>query len=260
MPTSQCSDAATLFLLAHPDDEFGCFESIRRVVAARRRAVVVYLTDGGANPAAVAVRMEESRHVLARLGVPAGDLHFIGARDGFPDGSLHRFLMPAWQACQAFSEARGPFDAIYVPAWEGGHPDHDATHALAMVLARKTGIKNLFQFSLYNAWTVPKPFFRVLHPLAANGEVTKLAIPWAKRFRYLRLCLSYPSQWKTWVGLLPFVAPKLIAGGVYYLQQADATRLTQRPHEGALLYERRGWLTWSAFESELRDFLDAVSH
>ncbi|WP_235844575.1 PIG-L deacetylase family protein [Cupriavidus agavae] len=248
-----------MFLLAHPDDEFGCFESIRRIVGTGRRVAIVYLTDGGSDPAMVSRRMTESRQVLARLGVCADDLHFIGALARFPDGGLHRHLKAAWLACQSFCDAHGPFDAIYVPAWEGGHPDHDATHALAVLLARKQGIPDVFQFSLYNANAVPKPFFRVLSPLAENGERIRLPIPWRARFHYLRLCLSYPSQWKTWVGLLPFVAPKLLIGGNYCLQRTNMARLEQRPHGGALLYESRGWLTWPAFESELRHFLDSVS-
>jgi len=259
MLTSLRSEPAALFLLAHPDDEFGCFESIRRLVGMGRRVAIVYLTDGGADPAMVSRRMMESRRVLARLGVPASDLHFVGALEGFPDGGLHRHLKAAWLACQSFFNAHGKFDAIYVPAWEGGHPDHDATHALAVLLARKQGISDVFQFSLYNAKAVPKPFFRVLSPLAENGERIRLPIPWRARFHYLGLCVSYPSQWKTWVGLLPFVAPKLLVGGVYCLQCTDIARLDQRPHDGALLYENRGWLTWSAFEGELRHFLDSVS-
>ncbi|WP_197523931.1 PIG-L deacetylase family protein [Cupriavidus sp. USMAHM13] len=246
---------SVLFLLAHPDDEFGCFESLRRVVASGGRAVVVYLTDGGSGTGIAMRRSDESRAVLGRLGISSGNLHFIGAQNHLPDGGLHRHLMPAWEACLAFCATQPAFDSIYMPAWEGGHPDHDAVHLLGVLLGRRLGISRLFQFPLYNARAVPKPFFRVLDPLAGNGTVQRLTIRWADRFRYLRLCLSYPSQWKTWVGLLPFVAPKLLLGGSYALQRAGERELSERPHDGPLLYESRGWLSWQDFCTEIQRFL-----
>src|SRR5215467_13204475 len=39
---------ATLFLLAHQDDEFGVFFEIEDTLANGGRAICVYLTDGGA--------------------------------------------------------------------------------------------------------------------------------------------------------------------------------------------------------------------
>lgn len=256
MPIDTSSRKEMLFLLAHPDDEFGCFELIRRVVAGGGRARVVYLTDGGASEAVSSRRSAESRRVLAALGVSARDLHFVGAAQRLPDGGLYRHLRRAWDACVDFCQAHPGIDAICFPAWEGGHPDHDAVYVLGVHLARVMGVKQILQFPLYNAFSVPQPFFRVLHALGENGPVSYLHIPWRERFRYVGFCATfYPSQWKTWVGLLPFVLPKLMVGGAYSLQRADETRIWRRPHEGALLYERRGWLTWGAFETEMRAFL-----
>jgi hypothetical protein len=56
--------------------------------------------------------------------------------------------------------------------------------------------------------------------------------------------LSYPSQRTTWIGLFPFVALHVLLRGVEQLQPVAPARLAERPHAGALYYEKRRFFTW----------------
>ena len=68
---------------------------------------------------------------------------------------------------------------FYVPAWEGGHPDHDALNAATLIARKRINQEDIkiYQFSLYNAYRCRKPFFRVSYPLKKNGDVLIDIIP-----------------------------------------------------------------------------------
>lgn len=250
----------SIFIFAHPDDEFGCYESIRREVALRRQVECYYLTDGGYGKQSVERREAESLCVLSRLGVATNAVHFLGRHLGVPDGSLPQHMVVATTALADKVVDQDGVAAVYVPAWEGGHQDHDAAHLIAVaIIDRVKSRDGCYQFSLYHGEGLKGGFFHVLKPISLNGERLRLAIPMKYRLFYLRLCLSYPSQWKTWVGLFPFVLVKLLFGGCYYLQHIDSHRVYERPHTGPLLYERRGMASFTDFEHSALKFLEANS-
>jgi len=259
MPTDTAP--AALFLFAHQDDEFGVFE---RILDCRGRGLHVacaYLTDGQTASASAAQRNRESLAVLARLGVAPQDVFFAGAELGIGDARLPLHLARAADWIGAWIDRYPAFDTLHVTAWEGGHHDHDALHALAVTLAAERGlIKRTRQFSLYQAEGLPGPLFRVLAPLAANGPAEAIRIPWGRRLRYLRACLSYPSQRNTWLGLFPFVLLHYLLRGVEQLQPVAPARLDTRPHAGALYYEKRKFFTWERMQEALAAWRASRSH
>lgn len=244
-----------VFIFAHPDDEFGCFETIRLSVCSSYCVVCVYLTDGAFGGQAVEPRIRESERTLAKLGVARQNVHFVGARNHFPDGELIFHLVDSYGAVLDCLRAYGEVETLFAPAWEGGHQDHDASNLIALYVARKVGAKlGVHQYSLYNGIGLWGPLFRVMRPLTKNGDIHRFPVDIVNRLRYIWLCMGYPSQWKTWLALMPFVAFKLLFGPGYALQVASISRLDERPHMGPLLYERRSSLTWEQFDSCMRDF------
>lgn len=244
-----------LFLFAHQDDEYGAFALIEASVAAGRRPLCVYLTNGDFGGQDPAVRNRESRGVLQRLGVAATDCVFLGGDESISDGTLPRHLARAHAALSQCLAARGPVGTLLVVAYEGGHQDHDAACAIAVALLRQGVVHSLRQFPLYHGEGLPGPLFRVLAPLAANGPVTTQRYGLGRRLAYLRHCLRYGSQWKTWLGLLPFVALHYLLRGVQASQALDPLRLASPPHEGAPLYDRRGFFRYAEFHELSRRFL-----
>lgn len=239
------TDPVALFLFAHQDDEFGVFHAIDLCVTRGQRVVCAYLTRGAAP------RNDESIAVLTAMGVSRDDIVFAGDALAIDDGTLPAHLV---QADAWIDNWFGSFDIeqVCVTAWEGGHHDHDALHALAVrAAARRALLPRLRQYSLYHGHRLPGVLFRVLSPLAANGHATAMPIPWPDRVRHLRQCLRYPSQRKTWLGLFPFVMLHYLLRGVQQLQPVSLARLAQKPHAGALFYERRFGFSWQQMQARL---------
>lgn len=250
----------SIFIFAHPDDEFGCYEVIRREVLAGRDVGCFYLTDGGFGGQSIERRERETQRVLARLGVSVDRICFLGAQQGIPDGLLASHLLQSATSLLGATVNPEKAASIFVPAWEGGHPDHDSTHVIGCVLANYLNVHdNIWQFPLYHGKGLRGSFFRVLNPLVENGPPRALNVSIFHRLLYLRLCLSYPSQWKSWIGLFPLVASKLGFGGRYYLQRVTLPRDVRRPHAGPLLYERRSMARYEEIEGLLKRFLSENS-
>ena len=232
--------SCAVFLFAHQDDEAGVFQKILDEQQTGHRVLCVYLTDGAANGQSAARRNQESIAVLGRLGVNQSEVTFAGEALHIQDGQLLNHLTSAQKWLEDFLAEHNLISAMYLPAWEGGHHDHDALHALGVTVALKLGIEhNTWQYALYNAFNCIGPFFRVFLPLEANGPIRSNKVSWSNRFKFLRCCLSYPSQAVTWFGLFPFMLLHYVFWGTQRIQPISSIRIQQRPHTGSLYYERR---------------------
>ena len=134
MPTEPTPPLA-LFLFAHQDDEFGVYQLLEDYRRDGVRVRCAYLTDGAVGAVAAATRDAESLAVLHQLGVAAADVAFAGAQLGIPDAGLPLQLERAAGWLRGWLTSAGEPLAIHVMAWEGGHHDHDALHAITVALA-----------------------------------------------------------------------------------------------------------------------------
>lgn len=242
-----------LFFFAHQDDEYGVFQSIQDEIKQGREVLCCYFTDGGFGGASVQRRNKESISVLTKLGVLPENILFFGEQLSIGDGKLAENCNTAVNWLLSWLPQFNSIQSIYVTAWEGGHHDHDALHAIIVAMANRLGLLHITrQFSLYNAYQCRGPLFRVKVPLNDNGPTTYSKIPWPARMRYLRYCMSYPSQAKTWIGLFPFVFLHYAFDGRQATQPISVSRLQDRPHEGALYYEKRQFYTWEKMIAVIR--------
>ena len=252
MPTTSPHLPAALFLFAHQDDEFGVFQKIMDERQQGHRVCCAYLTDGGFGGVSPVRRNQESLAVLQKLDVREQDVSFAGQALSIVDGHLHEQLDAAASWIDTWLDSFPNVTTIYVPAWEGGHHDHDALHAIVVLVAQERGLLGqVRQFSLYNGHKCTGQFFKVLNPLLSNGKPERTSIAWRDRLRFLGYCLYYPSQAKTWMGLFLFVLLHYLARGEQVLQPASLERIRQRPHMGVLYYERRGYFTWEQMVAKL---------
>lgn len=125
------SSLHVLVLAAHPDDDIiGVGGSLDRPA----RVDVVFLTDGalgawshGQSPADYkATRRLEARSALRSTGANLGTLTLFD----FRDGALSQDLIPATRQVSSLLWQLRP-DVVITHAFEGGHPDHDATRFIA---------------------------------------------------------------------------------------------------------------------------------
>jgi len=243
-----------LFLFAHQDDEFGVFARLEKELRSGRKVCCVYLTEGAAT-LVKGQREQESRAVLQKLGVPDADILFIGTQLKWGDCQLHLHMNGLSDWLHGFMDEHPETDVCFVPAWEGGHPDHDVLHAITVEVMhdRKTPV-TVWQYPLYNGRNCPGLFFRVLKPLPENGPIDQESIAWRDRLRHIRWCLAYPSQWRSWLGLFPFVLIHYLFKGVQQLQSVQISRLSEPPHVCPLYYERRGFLDWPVLLAALKSY------
>jgi LmbE family N-acetylglucosaminyl deacetylase len=136
----------TLVVVAHPDDEvIACGALMQKM----QQAVVVFSTDGaprdegfwrqyGSRQAYAEIRRKEARHALKIAGACP---MFLSDRveGGIPDQELFRNRPAAIAALERIVVEVEP-QSILTLAYEGGHPDHDATCFMAAVVGRRAAL------------------------------------------------------------------------------------------------------------------------
>ncbi len=247
------TEPALIALLPHPDYEFAILPWLERANAEGRAIDLVWLTDGAFGGVDPEVRRQESLRALRSVGVQPHTLVFVGIDGGIPDGRLHLSMAEAHTATIAALDAvDGPAELL-LPAWEGGHQDHDATHALGRAVARSRGFHAL-QYPLYQGEGLRGPVFRALAPLRASTVVRALPVGWTDIGRLVRACLHYRSQWRSFVGLLPMMLLRLLVARSIVLCAVDPEAPLCPPHDGPLLYERRTAWRWPDLQAAVRPY------
>lgn len=251
-----------LFVFAHQDDEVGAIPWIARERSHGNRVACVYLTDGGSRTPS-SIRDEESLAALCAYGLGRGDVAFLSDGQRIPDSALRKNVTRASEMLRQWIAAEMPeVDRIYSLAWEGGHPDHDVAHVVALLAAERLGIlSDAWAFSLYNACGCPRPLFRVLRPLRhLSADSTERTIRYnaIDSVRFAFFCWRFLSQWRTWVGLFPELAFRRVLLRRETVVRFDVTLIRTRPHAGELLYERMFGISYSEVKSSLKPLLDGL--
>lgn len=248
-----------LFLFAHQDDECGVFQAICAELKSGSEVYCCYFTSGTPSGSYSKRRDNESRRVLISLGINPNNIYFVGGEHCIPDGNLISHVNFAYDWILSFLKSNSKLVNVYLPAWEGGHPDHDVLHAAGVVAAKNANsIETTRQFPLYNGYHCYGLLFRTLLPLTDNGEVCATKIHFFSRLKFLGLCLKYPSQTKTWIGLFPFFLLHYLFWGTQDLQAVSLDRLKRKPHDGFLYYEKRKFSSWERINFQLNEFLEKI--
>jgi LmbE family N-acetylglucosaminyl deacetylase len=226
----------TLVLIAHPDDETACAGLLQRLV----EPTVVVVTNGapadqffwrfyGSRNAYAAVRRKEAMLASALRG--AGQLEFLNdhAPVGleFEDQRLYRLLPQAVQVlCPIFDEFRP--DVIIVPAYEGGHPDHDSCSFLGSLLGRLFAVQ-VWEMPLYHRSDGDELICQRFRDV--DGGEQALALSAREKRTRGRMIAAYASQ---------NVADFVSSDAELYRPQR-AYDYAQRPYAGTLNYEAWQW-------------------
>jgi len=223
---------------AHPDDEtIGAGAQLSRL----RHAHFVCVTNGAPRnmgdaaalglrtcEAYAAVRRAELAAALGLAGISSGQIHELGSVD--QEASL--------QLCEvvhALMKILAEIDVVITHAYEGGHPDHDATafavHAACSLLRGRTGrsAKIVEMASYHNGpggMTVG-----VFLPAATCHEIIHNLSDAERAFKQ-RLYQCYRSQ-QNMLRCFPIAVERF--------RTAPAYDFAQPPHTGRLLYEDFNW-------------------
>jgi LmbE family N-acetylglucosaminyl deacetylase len=221
-----------LLLVPHPDDEVvGCAAAIGRGRAAGMQFFALYLTTGLPAPEAawpwqrrlqedrVARRRDEALSVAAALGIDPI------AFSPCPSRQLRAHLREARLLATSVI-AQHQLDAVWAPAYEGGHQDHDATNFLASNLAPSLPV---IEFAEYTAWPrVASQAFPI-----PRGTEAVLSLDEGEAAAKAALLARYRSE----RGNLAHVRCRQEA--LRPLARYDYRR---PPHPGRLFYQRYQWI------------------
>jgi len=177
-----------LILAPHPDDEIvACGIAALRARKAGAQVFVLYLATGVPEPAAlwpwqrtdyaarVARRQGEAETAARLLGLTP--LAFRETPSRRLRGELDRAAADLDAACRDCAA-----DALWVPAFEGGHQDHDAANALAASVAHRLPV---WEFAAYNfaggrvrsnRFAAPRGGEIVIEPTPAEAEQKRRAL------------------------------------------------------------------------------------
>lgn len=154
---------SVLVFSPHQDDEtLGCGGLIARKRLIGAPVTVVFLTDGSRSHGdlpllererLVATRRNEAQAALDILGVPAGNIHFLG----FPDGELSSLPASGRAALSAqLSDLlvnASPAE-VFVPHRRDSHPDHEATFTLVRDIVSSAGQRiSLYEYPIWLFWS-----------------------------------------------------------------------------------------------------------
>jgi LmbE family N-acetylglucosaminyl deacetylase len=222
-----------LLLVPHPDDEVvGCCAAIGRARAAGCGVHALYLTNGvpardvlwpwdrPAHAARVARRWNEAEQAATQLGL------LEAARQDIPTRTLKDQLREARALLERLLVILRPA-VLWVPAYEGGHQDHDVANFLASLVAERLPV---WEFSEYNhaGGIVRSNAFA-----PGTGEDGLLPLDRQEAARKRDILAIYASEH----GNLRHIATRQEA--FRPLARYDYSR---PPHPGRLFYQRFQWV------------------
>jgi LmbE family N-acetylglucosaminyl deacetylase len=241
-----------MIVVAHPDDET---LGAAAMMTGFRRATLVHITDGAPShkmawkrgyltrSAYSKARFFELRRALSHLAIEI-DVVNLGARDQRAALEMPRLTHSLRELLRAYQP-----DRILTHAFEGGHPDHDAT-AFVVHAAQKqsttripifemSGYHNAFGIEAFGVFIprddVRETTFR-LGPKVAEHKAAMVAEFVSQR----RVTACFPTDYESF-------------------RPAPEYDFTERPHQGALFYEQYPFgMTWCRWEQLVRKAVGAL--
>lgn len=232
---------STVIIVAHPDDEtIGAGSTLSRL----NDVTIIYVTDGAPSNMRDAraagfttrqdyasARRDECLAAILLAGVTQRNVLELGVTD---QQASFEVTGIAYRLAEALRSLRP--DVVLTHAYEGGHPDHDATalavHSAHRMLGRE-GLTPpaLFELALYHTRdgvTVMSDFL----PGRDSGEAKTVVLSHDARQRKRKMIQCYGSQRET-LSLFPVEVERF--------RVAPRYNFTNPPHEGRLHYEYFDW-------------------
>lgn len=222
-----------LILVAHPDDEVvACAASIKRARDDGAAVSALYLTNGciaretlwpwqrsryGKN---VTRRRTEAENAATALGIlPVG----WGTR---PARALWQELPAVCEEVETAFRAYRP-DQIWVPAYEGGNPDHDALNAIGFKFKTRVSVLEFAEYTFFGGRVQSQKFI-------APDETTRI-VP-----------LSPDEQRAKHAALRLYASEQSNLSSIGVEQESYRPVATydyaRPPHQGTLWYTRFQWV------------------
>jgi LmbE family N-acetylglucosaminyl deacetylase len=227
-------------VVAHPDDEtIGCGALLCRL----KDVSVVIVTDGapadGVDARALgfedrksyaAARAAELDRAMDIAAVPSGRVKKLGVPD---QQTIYRLDFVVSALAQLFAARK--IDAVLTHAYEGGHPDHDATALCVHRAARAAAPPNIGIFEM--------PYYRLgrdgmeFQTFPPESDVLRVVLTEAERATKQRMIDAHRTQRSV-------LAAFSLASEQFRI--APSYDFSRPPNGGRVLYDSRPWGVTSA--------------
>lgn len=234
-----------LFLFAHHDDEIFISVTMRQLARAGGPVLAAWLTRGGLHGER---RQSESQQAMELLGVEQKNMFFFR----LPDNRLLDYLEDIIARLIMLMERRRPA-SVFVPAFEGGHQDHDTVQlATAAAIRRLQSAGSCAQAPLYSQPRVAALYeFPIYHRFGARilcvGEflpeaaspVLRTPLKLSDRLLKQKLARIYKSQRPVLYPVLGLKGSPMMLHrhGEPYRPVPLDRNYERPPHPGRLTYE-----------------------
>ncbi len=252
------SQQKIIFFIPHFDDELFLLPLLKKYKGFSKNWIFVYLTNSSLKDNDIYSKREsESERFFKKLGIEARSIQ-LGKILNIYDCELSYNLMDALCYIKETLSLDGRI--IIAPAWEGGHPDHDAAYLLASAISREVNISS-YVYPTYNGRGKKGKFFNVFDKLSDQKVIFEVNVSFLQSFEYFFLAFTcFPSQLGSWVGLAPVGFYSLMRKSRWFLYRQGLSQLV-RPHSGDLSYERFGRISWEDFVSSIeKDFVGLLGY
>lgn len=227
----------TLLLIPHSDDE--C--NLAGLLQYLEDATVLFLTDSaprdaqywsryGSRECYRNIRRREAEVALGELGVNVVFAADLLGEPAAADQELYRHLPALLEAARELIHTLQP-KTVLAPAYEGGHPDHDAAAYLAATLSREIGARH---------WEVP-----YYHRTRSGKLKRQEFLAHVHAANYITLALSREELarkreiWSRYASQTEVLSAFTVERELY--RPAPPYDFSQPPHSGQLNYEAWEW-------------------
>lgn len=209
-----------LILIPHPDDEVvGACGAMLRAQTQGSKIFGLYLTTGiSSRKKEAALRREEAKKVAGLLNI-----HAV-AFEEIPSRRLKNHLHEVEKKIAATIEDC-EIDRLWVPAYEGGHQDHDAANFLASRFKKALPVWEFSEYHFFGGKTYSNDFFKL------TGDEKKVELTKEESQIKKRALSLYKSEWFN----LRMVRPSLTQEALRPLSRYDYSK---PPYEGKMYYQR----------------------
>ena len=222
-----------LILVAHPDDVVvACADSIARARGGGSSVSALYLTHGCLAQDVLWPwqRKNHKNYIVTRHAEADKAATFLGLQ---PVGWSERPARQLWREMpQAFEEITRAItqyrpDQLWVPAYEGGNPDHDALNAIGFKCKSRLSVLEFAEYNFLGGKAHAQEF------ISAEETARVVALTDEERSAKKEALKIYASEKKnlSYVGVMQESYRPLM--GYDY---------GQKPHQGTLWYERFQWV------------------
>ncbi len=141
-----------LFVVAHQDDEVFIVSRINKHLSEGDRIFVIWTAASYQKGETFKnTRIQESKTLMKKLAIPEDQFDFLM----YPDGSTHLHIPNLIADLKQRIQFIQP-DTVYIPAYEGGHIDHDTAHYCVVQAIRQLNSSiEIYEFPEYSGYGTP---------------------------------------------------------------------------------------------------------